>query len=278
MSQNRKKEIEAKGTNVDQAIVNGLQRLGVKKEQVEITVLDEGSRGLLGIGARDAVVRLVIQAPAPESKPKPKPAPKAAPAAPKPEKKKEKPVQQKKVEPAPQPEPKRADRKEEAAAAIAPAPDSDEKTLAVEVVGRLLAEMKIDATIETRLSEPDDLNGRQLLILDIQGDDLGMLVGTRGETLNSLQYIARLMVGHRLQERASFIVDVEGYRQRREQALARLAERMAEKVVKRSKPVSLEPMPAHERRIIHMTLRNNDDVYTESSGEGRRRKVRIYPK
>jgi spoIIIJ-associated protein len=90
--------------------------------------------------------------------------------------------------------------------------------------------------------------------------------------------LARLMVGNQLQKRASFVVDVEGYRKRRQQALARLAERMAKKVISRRRPVSLEPMPPHERRIIHMTLRDNDEVYTQSSGEGKRRKVRILPK
>jgi spoIIIJ-associated protein len=86
------------------------------------------------------------------------------------------------------------------------------------------------------------------------------------------------MVGHRLQQRAYFVIDIEGYRSRREQALSRLAERMAGKAVKRGSPVTLEPMPAHERRIIHVALRNSPDVRTESTGEGKRRRVRIFPK
>ena len=81
-----------------------------------------------------------------------------------------------------------------------------------------------------------------------------------------------------MHRRSNFVVDVEGYRQRRVQALTRLAERMADKVRQRGEPISLEPMSAYERRVIHMTLRDAGDVYTESAGEGKQRRVRIYPK
>ncbi len=138
--------------------------------------------------------------------------------------------------------------------------------------------MHVEATLTTSLSEPDDVTGRIINILEIHGDDLSTLIGPRGDTLNSMQYIARLMVGHQLRTRAGFVIDVEGYRQRREQALSRLADRMARKVAKSKRPMSLEPMPPHERRIIHMTLREDKYVYTESTGEGNRRKVRIIPK
>jgi spoIIIJ-associated protein len=142
----------------------------------------------------------------------------------------------------------------------------------------LLEKMHVQASLTTTLSEPDDLTGRRINVIEIHGDDLSTLIGPRGETLNSLQYIARLMAGHKLQQRVGFVIDVEGYRQRREQALSRLAERMARKVAKRKRAMSLEPMPPHERRIIHMTLRDDTYVYTESTGEGNRRKVRIIPK
>ena len=142
----------------------------------------------------------------------------------------------------------------------------------------LLQKMSIQAELRASISEPDDLTGRKVNVIDVEGEDLGVLIGPRGETLNAIQYLARLMVGNQMQQRASFVVDVEGYRKRREQALSRLAERMAKKVVNRRSAVSLEPMPPHERRILHMTLRDNDEVYTQSSGEGKRRKVRILPK
>ena len=259
-----KREVEVRGADVEKAIEAGLQKLGVNRSEVIVDVIDEGSRGLLGIGSREAVVRLVTlvseEPPAPP-KPKPQPAPKTAVPTPK---------------PAPKAEPKPT-RPTSSTEEVIEA-DAEEKAMAVEVVTTLLDKLGVDAEITASVSEPDDLTGRKVNVLDIEGDDLGALIGPRGETLNALQYLSRLMVGNQLQKRASFVVDVEGYRRRRQQALARLAERMAKKVVTRRRPVSLEPMPPHERRIIHMTLRENDEVYTQSSGEGKRRKVRILPK
>ena len=259
-----KREVEVRGADVEKAIEAGLQKLGVNRSEVIVDVIDEGSRGLLGIGSREAVVRLVtLISEAPPAPPKPKPQPAAKTAVPTPK-------------PAPKAEPKPT-RPTNSTEEVIEA-DAEEKAMAVEVVATLLDKLGVDAEITASVSEPDDLTGRKVNVLDIEGDDLGALIGPRGETLNALQYLSRLMVGNQLQKRASFVVDVEGYRRRRQQALARLAERMAKKVVTRRRPVSLEPMPPHERRIIHMTLRENDEVYTQSSGEGKRRKVRILPK
>ncbi|MCA9916417.1 MAG: Jag N-terminal domain-containing protein [Anaerolineales bacterium] len=258
----KKHEIEVRGADVEKAIEAGLQKLGVNRSEVIIDVIDEGSRGLLGIGSREAVVRLVtLVAPEPPPAPKAQPKPKAERPAPK-------------RESSPKPAPVR----QSAAEVEVTEADADEKDKAVEMIGVLLEKLDITAEISTSISEPDDLTGRKVNVIDVEGDDLGVLIGPRGETLNAIQYLSRLMVGNQLQRRASFVVDVEGYRKRRQQALARLAERMAKKVVSRRRPVSLEPMPPHERRIIHMTLRDNDEVYTQSSGEGKRRKVRILPK
>jgi spoIIIJ-associated protein len=150
-------------------------------------------------------------------------------------------------------------------------------TAALEIAQELLQRLQIQASVTARLSDPDDLTGERLPIIDIRGRDLAVLIGPQGDTLNALQYVARLMAGHRLQRRANFIIDVESYRERRKQALARLAERMAGKVIQGGRPVTLEPMPANERRIIHVTLRDHLQVYTQSVGEGRRRQVRIFP-
>jgi len=259
-----KREVEVRGADVEKAIEAGLQKLGVNRSEVIVDVIDEGSRGLLGIGSREAVVRLVtLVSEEPPAPPKPKPQPAAKTAVPTPK-------------PAPKAEPKQPKPTSSTEEVIEA--DAEEKAMAVEVVATLLDKLGVDAEITASVSEPDDLTGRKVNVLDIEGDDLGALIGPRGETLNALQYLSRLMVGNQLQKRASFVVDVEGYRRRRQQALARLAERMAKKVVTRRRPVSLEPMPPHERRIIHMTLRENDEVYTQSSGEGKRRKVRILPK
>ena len=259
-----KREVEVRGADVEKAIEAGLQKLGVNRSEVIVDVIDEGSRGLLGIGSREAVVRLVtLVSEEPPAPPKPKPQPAVKTAVPTPK-------------PAPKAEPKQPKPTSSTEEVIEA--DAEEKAMAVEVVATLLDKLGVDAEITASVSEPDDLTGRKVNVLDIEGDDLGALIGPRGETLNALQYLSRLMVGNQLQKRASFVVDVEGYRRRRQQALARLAERMAKKVVTRRRPVSLEPMPPHERRIIHMTLRENDEVYTQSSGEGKRRKVRILPK
>jgi spoIIIJ-associated protein len=264
------KVIETKGSDVEAAIQAGLAKLGLSRDEVEIEILDQGSKGLLGIGARNAQVRLtanVVEAPViPEPEPEPEPEPVVA----------------SEPEPTPEPEPPPAPVK----TAVVPVVDDEEtiaareteRETAVEIVSTLLEKMHVDATLTTSLSEPDDVTGRIINVLEIHGDDLSTLIGPRGDTLNALQYISRLMVGHQLRTRAGFVIDVEGYRQRREQALARLADRMARKVAKQKRAMSLEPMPPHERRIIHMTLRDDKYVYTESAGEGNRRKVRIIPK
>ena len=255
-----KREIEVRGVDVEQAVEAGLKQLGVGRSDVIIDVIDEGSRGLLGIGSREAVVRLMaLSVSAPASIPKREV--KTAVSTSK-----------------PQPKPKATTPKGNSAEYEIIEADPEEKTAALETIATLLDKMSIEADLSTSISEPDDLTGRKVNVIDVEGEDLGVLIGPRGETLNAMQYLARLMVGNQLQKRASFVLDVEGYRQRRNQALGRLAERMAKKVVNRRRPVSLEPMPPHERRIIHMTLRHSDEVYTQSSGEGKRRKVRILPK
>ena len=116
------------------------------------------------------------------------------------------------------------------------------------------------------------------IALDIKGDDLGILIGRRGQTLSCLQYIVRLIVGHQTEAWVPIIVDVEGYKQRRYEALRALAWRIAEQVKAKGTPFTLEPMPAYERRIIHLALAGHHDVATQSIGEGEARKVVILPK
>ena len=114
--------------------------------------------------------------------------------------------------------------------------------------------------------------------LDVIGEDLGILIGRRGQTLASLQYMVRLIVGHQTQAGLPIVVDIEGYKQRRCEALRELAWRIAEQVKVSKAPFSLEPMPAFERRIIHLALADSPDVTTESTGFGEVRKVVILPK
>jgi spoIIIJ-associated protein len=114
--------------------------------------------------------------------------------------------------------------------------------------------------------------------IDVFGPNLGVLIGRKGETLSALQYIVNLMVNKQLEQWTRVLIDVEGYRRRREESLEGLAERVAYRVAQSQRAVTLEPMPPNERRVIHMVLRDNPDVYTESSGEGENRKVTIMPR
>jgi spoIIIJ-associated protein len=114
--------------------------------------------------------------------------------------------------------------------------------------------------------------------LDIKGEDLGILIGRRGETLSALQYLVNLIISRRLKGRVGVVVDVEGYRQRRYESLRLLARRLAEQVKSTGRSVTLEPMPPNERRIIHLELKDNPDVATQSIGQGEERKIAILTK
>jgi spoIIIJ-associated protein len=227
--------IDVTAPTLEEAIEDGLAQLGLNRNDVIIEIVEEGSKGVLGMGARDAVVRLTALRPPSQTE------------------------QPKKSEPPPQ-------------------TTEEDVAIAREVLEELLAQMKIDAAVSTRKSEPsDDEDEESPWILDIQGGDLGVLIGRRGETLNALQYITRLIVSRELQRRVNIVLDVEGYKLRREASLQRLARNMAEQARKLGRVMSLEPMPPNERRIIHITLRDDETVRTESVGMGNRRKVTIIP-
>lgn len=152
---------------------------------------------------------------------------------------------------------------------------------ACDVVSALLDKMGVLAAVEVvdHGGETDpEANEVSPLVLNIVGDDLGILIGRRGDTLRDLQFIVRLIISRRLGVWPHVVVDVEGYKAKREVALRSLAKRMADQVRRIKRPVILEPMPANERRIIHLTLRDDPDVYTESTGEDDKRKVQIFPK
>jgi spoIIIJ-associated protein len=166
-----------------------------------------------------------------------------------------------------------------------PSQASDEQTQAVEalakeVVRELLAHMDIQAdvmAVDNPSIMPLGADDPLTVFIDIMGRDLGMLIGRRGENLSQLQYMVNLLVNKRSDDWVRVIVDVEGYRSHREESLIGLAERVARQVARNRRPISLEPMPPNERRIVHMTLKNLPDVRTESSGEGDMRRVTIYP-
>jgi spoIIIJ-associated protein len=255
------RSVETTAADIETAIQLGLDDLGVSRESVIVEVLEEPSRGVLGIGARQARVRLSTAAP-------PRPAPEPEPEY---------------VEPEPEPAPARAPRRDDSDSVIPQgvtpvnaAEMDDDARVGLETLEELLEKMHIQAHITVYRAQ-DEPGEDAPWVLQIQGRDLGMLIGRRGETLESLQYITRLIASRDLQRRANIVLDVEGYKARREQMLQRLAKRMANQAVQTRRTVSLEPMSPYERRIIHLSLRDNPDVTTESVGEGSHRKVTIIP-
>ena len=149
------------------------------------------------------------------------------------------------------------------------------------VVVELLGHMGIDAhvvAIDNPSVMPVSADDPATIYLDILGSDLGMLIGRRGDNLSQLQYMVNLLCNKRIGEWKRVVVDVEGYRGRREESLISLAERVARQVARGRRPIVLEPMPANERRIIHLTLKQHEDVTTESSGEGLGRRITVLPR
>jgi spoIIIJ-associated protein len=152
--------------------------------------------------------------------------------------------------------------------------------VAREVLEDLLGLMELPATVTTsdEFTVTEDDGSTSSIGLNILGDDLGILIGRRGQTLGSLQQIVRMIVSRRTDVRLPIVLDVEGYKQRRCEGLRVLANRLAEQVNTRKAPFAMEPMPAFERRVIHLELAEHPDVYTESTGIGEARKVVISPK
>ena len=140
--------------------------------------------------------------------------------------------------------------------------------VAIEVLENLLRLMEVTGAIKAS-------SGEIPIALDIEGDDLGILIGRRGQTLACLQYIVRLIVAGRLKAWLPLSIDICGYKKRRRDSLQKLASRLAEQVKLRHRAMTLEPMPADERRIIHLALANHPEVATHSVGEGEGRKVVI---
>jgi spoIIIJ-associated protein len=168
--------------------------------------------------------------------------------------------------------------------AAAPTPDAappagEDTETALGILEHLLELMSVDASVRVRAPEtPGDGLGLARAVLDVSGEDLGILIGRRGDTLSSLQFLVNLMVSRKMKTRMAFGIDVEGYRRRREESLNGLAQRMADRVKSTGQSITLEPMPPNERRIVHLALSNDPDVITVSIGEGESRKVAITPR
>jgi len=168
---------------------------------------------------------------------------------------------------------------EDSVAVRPPAPQDAATDDAVETLQMLLDFMGLDTEVQARVPQTSgDGAGLVAAVLDVTGEDLGLLIGRRGETLASLQYILNLMVRRHTRSHLTFGIDVEGYRRRREAMLNGLAQRMADRVRATGQSLTLEPMPPAERRIVHLALADDPDVLTISIGEGDARKVAITPR
>lgn len=234
--------LEVIAPNVEEAIARGANELGLPPEAFDVEVIDEGGRGFLGMGNRQVRVRLTIRASASQPMQETQTPPLSSESTPQVEE-----------------------------------DDAEVMRIALETVMELLQRMGIRGDVETSWGEADEEGRIRPLLVDIHGDDLNILIGRRGKTLYALQYITRLILGKELKRPVAVVIDVEGYRARKEKQLRRLARRMAQQALETGRTMSLEPMAPNERRIIHIELRDDPNVNTVSVGEGDRRKVTIVP-
>jgi len=251
----KKTTLEVIAPTVEEAIDKGLSELGLTREDVDIEVLDEGKRNIFRFAIRQARVRLSVK--------NPNQVLFRSTATVSPE------VVNKPSEEIKLPESR-------SMPAVSSEELSPEELAVKETTQELLEKMGIQANVSLSYAqtEPEE---KPVIAVNIEGDDLSFLIGRKAETLNALQYMLSLMISRKLNYWVPIQVDVQNYRTRRENELRKLARRTADQVVATGRKQILEPMPANERRIIHMTLRENTKIYTESSGEEPFRKVGVYP-
>ncbi len=287
--------LEVSAKTVDDAITKACIELGISSDQLEIRVISEGSTGFLGLGSKPAVIQV-----------RRKEVPADVKEEPVPEVSEEPSVEETKEEPAPEPEKKKENRskkenrkqqkkekKFEKAEKPAPAPvavpeKKEEKRPVVERTEEEVAGMK-DAAIHfledvfRSMELPVVITGsydkeEDALNIDMEGDDMGVLIGKRGQTLDSLQYLTSLVVNKNQKNYVRVKLDTEDYRRRRKDTLENLAKNIAAKVKRTHHSVSLEAMNPYERRIIHSALQNNSYVETHSEGNEPYRHVVVTPK
>lgn len=287
--------LEIEGKTIDEAIEKACERFQVSREKLNIEIISEGNPGFLGLGSRKARIRAGLlsidmtldtvfsepettapgrrermERPAdeaargkatagdkPSERPALKPRPEVPSATARPAKKASKPAER----PSPaKPQPAAAHAEDGEAPA--------EK--ARQLLSGLLSRMQIESPVTVEETE-------EMILLNIQGDGSGLLIGKRGQNLDALQYILNKSIHHSANGHKMIVIDTEGYRKRREEALVALALRIGEKVKKTKKPVTVGHMNAHDRRIIHLAVQNDENLATRSRGEGEYRKILILP-
>lgn len=292
---------EFSGKSVEEATADGLRALGLRTEDAVIEVLNKGSRGLFGIGSEPAVVRI---------------APRSADAGTVPAMSAmhgQSAVVAPGTDATQTSEPMAifgeefltevtdlevdddgeivldATVVEEIVTGVAPAEqksargeseevDAEVAAMGTEMLGDMVRLMGFHCTVTAAWHDADEITEERHLLLSVRGPEASGLIGRRGETLENIQYLLRLMVNQRMHRWLNIIVDIEEYRARRVEHLTHLAQRMAQQAVDSGRSQALEPMTPNERRIVHLVLRDDTRVFTESTGEGERRKVVIFPK
>jgi spoIIIJ-associated protein len=304
--------IEVSGKSVDEAVLQALTRLGKRREEVDISVLQEPSRGTFGLGSKDARVRVTVRLGSKSAVITPELADAIlGPDIPdipladdevydddteeyedddeefEDDEDDEEDLEDDELEDdeefedevsvpflIPEPSPLLIIEQPHAPEARGELldvenPSREDVEITVDVLQNILRYMNIHATVQVRSNSP--------LTLNIHGinENLGLLIGRRGETLAALQLLVSLIVSHRTRHRMRIVVDAENYRQRREENLRSLALRVAQQVRSYRRSVALEAMPPNERRIVHIALADSNDISTESIGEGDERRVVI---
>ncbi len=279
--------IDVTGKTEDEAVSAALAQLGMDRDQVSVEVLERAKKGFLGIGASPAKVRVTyaVETPAPDRKPeppaprpaapRPAPAAAAAPASVPPREehpRRERPERRRSDRPRPEPAPRAAAQEEEALPALQPVDlgelctDERAQKITAFLTG-LLQHMGSGAQV--KVYQPEE--GRYKVILE--GEKLGQLIGRRGETLDAIQQLTNYSINRGGEKRVRIHVDAENYRLKREQSLQHLARKVAAKVVKYRRNVTLEPMNAYERHVIHTALQDVPGVTTYSMGTDPNRRV-----
>ena len=273
--------IDVTGKTEDEAVSAALAQLGMDRDQVSVEVLERAKKGFLGIGASPAKVRVTyaVETPAPDRKPEP-PAPR--PAAPRPapasappreeHPRRERPERRRSDRPRPEPAPRSAAQEEEALPALQPVDlgelctDERAQKITAFLTGLL---QHMGSSAQVKVYQPEE--GRYKVILE--GEKLGQLIGRRGETLDAIQQLTNYSINRGGEKRVRVHVDAENYRLKREQSLQHLARKVAAKVVKYRRNVTLEPMNAYERHVIHTALQDVPGVTTYSMGTDPNRRV-----
>ena len=231
-------EYEFEGKTKEEALANACKELGLSEEEMETEVLSYGSSGIFGlVGVKKAKIRVAV----PESV-----APAPAPAA-----------------------PLETETEPESETETVPA-STDIVQTAKEAVEEIVSHIADDTSVTANATADE-------ITLEVHGGNAALLIGKHGKTLDALQYLVQRIVQKQGATRIRVTVDVEGYRSRRKDSLSRLALRLSEKVKQTGKPATIKPMNAYDRRIVHLALKKENKVRTQSKGTGTFRKVVIYP-